>query len=446
MREVLSSPSEPLDTAARAVFEPLFGHDFSRVRVHADVRAAKSAQSLGALAYSVGHNVAFDAGRYAPATSAGMKLLAHELTHVVQQQAHLRTPIVQRKPAPAPGLGEEKANFPWLGRITDADPSSGFYESPTRTSSKGSLKKGTRVWVSARVNEGPANPLSGWLKVWVQEGDRAFETGWVSNERISYLSKINQTAAHPAAEKNPGQETFVLGQHGAFYFDLSTPAGRVMYTQSLTQKPTISETGKVTPGNYVPSPKLLKEQLLQQKGEQGLRQEAQQSLDRASAKLSQIQKILQQSALPQSDKDKLQAQGQEIVRRIAHLVDRLNQGGVRERSFSSMGGLLSAGLAIPMPEEVVTWPLALIASVVILLTTKPVADLDEIQDDIRSLVQSIDDAITTEGGNYEICQILYVQCVGRRKKGFVPCDDCLGECLGGKEGIWDTKRCPIPPL
>ena len=85
VREVLHSPGQPINPATRAFFESRFGHDFSAVRVHTDAHASESAQAVNALAYTVGRDVVFDAGRYAPRTSEGMKLLAHELTHVVQQ-------------------------------------------------------------------------------------------------------------------------------------------------------------------------------------------------------------------------------------------------------------------------------------------------------------------------------------------------------------------------
>lgn len=66
--------------------EPRFGRDFSQVRVHADADAAESARSMGVLAYTVGRDVVFGAGRYAPGTVVGDRLLAHELAHVVQQE------------------------------------------------------------------------------------------------------------------------------------------------------------------------------------------------------------------------------------------------------------------------------------------------------------------------------------------------------------------------
>ena len=86
VHEVLRSPGQPLDAATRAFMEPRFGHDFSRVRVHTDNRAAESARSVSALAYTVDQNVVFGAGLYQPQTLTGRSLLAHELTHVIQQK------------------------------------------------------------------------------------------------------------------------------------------------------------------------------------------------------------------------------------------------------------------------------------------------------------------------------------------------------------------------
>ena len=83
--DVLSSPGQPLDATTRAYFEPRFGHDFSQVCVHTDARAAESARAMNALAYTVGPNVVFGVGQYAPKTRVGQQLMAHELTHVVQQ-------------------------------------------------------------------------------------------------------------------------------------------------------------------------------------------------------------------------------------------------------------------------------------------------------------------------------------------------------------------------
>jgi len=85
VQEALGSPGQPLDAATRSFMEPRFGHDFSRVRVHTSARAAESAQALNARAYAVGQDMVFAAGEYAPHTSVGRQVLAHELTHTIQQ-------------------------------------------------------------------------------------------------------------------------------------------------------------------------------------------------------------------------------------------------------------------------------------------------------------------------------------------------------------------------
>jgi hypothetical protein len=149
VHEVLRSPGRPLDPEARAFMEPRFGHDFthvsahgraarpaseglavsrpddelehaasrsvekimqpsepslpattgpdfSRVQIHSDSRAAESARAVDALAYTVGEDIVFGAGRYAPGSSDGRRLLAHELTHVVQQRSTVRPPVLAR--------------------------------------------------------------------------------------------------------------------------------------------------------------------------------------------------------------------------------------------------------------------------------------------------------------------------------------------------------------
>lgn len=75
VHEVLRSPGHPLGIATRAFFENRFGRDFSRVRVHTDDAAAQSARAVNAAAYTVGANVVFGAGHFAPETTAGRRLL-----------------------------------------------------------------------------------------------------------------------------------------------------------------------------------------------------------------------------------------------------------------------------------------------------------------------------------------------------------------------------------
>ena len=82
---VLASSGRPLEPALRRDMEGRFGHDFSRVRVHSGGAAEQSAQDVNAYAYTVGHDIVFGASRFAPVTNEGRRLIAHELTHVVQQ-------------------------------------------------------------------------------------------------------------------------------------------------------------------------------------------------------------------------------------------------------------------------------------------------------------------------------------------------------------------------
>ena len=87
--QVLASPGAPLEPALRQDMEQRFGYDFSRVRVHTSAFAEQSAQDVNAHAYTVGQNIVFGAGQFTPGTQRGRRLIAHELTHVVQQGSAL---------------------------------------------------------------------------------------------------------------------------------------------------------------------------------------------------------------------------------------------------------------------------------------------------------------------------------------------------------------------
>ncbi len=105
----------PLDRETRGFMESRLGHDFSEVRVLTDPAATASAQAVGAAAYTVGRDVVVQAAHYAPGTEHGNRLLAHELTHVVQQQA-----------GPVDGT-------PMAGGIAVSDPSDRFEQEAERS-------------------------------------------------------------------------------------------------------------------------------------------------------------------------------------------------------------------------------------------------------------------------------------------------------------------------
>ncbi len=104
VHDVLRSSGQPLGAATRASMEASFGYDFSAIRIHADPNAGRAAQSVGAHAFALGSDIVFAPGRYQPETRAGRLLLAHELTHAVQQGT-------SRQPADAPIR---------LGRVDDS--------------------------------------------------------------------------------------------------------------------------------------------------------------------------------------------------------------------------------------------------------------------------------------------------------------------------------------
>lgn len=89
------SGGQSMDAATRGFMEERFGHDFSGVRIHTGARAAEAASAVQARAFTMGHSVVFGSEQYRPGTADGRRLLAHELTHVVQQQA--MGPTLQRE-------------------------------------------------------------------------------------------------------------------------------------------------------------------------------------------------------------------------------------------------------------------------------------------------------------------------------------------------------------
>ncbi|WP_114782556.1 eCIS core domain-containing protein [Botryobacter ruber] len=104
--QALNAGGQALDTETRSFMESRFGQDFSQVKIHTDELAAKSAASINALAYTSGNHVVFNQGQYAPGTDSGKKLLAHELTHVVQQNGSSERIARQEDEASEPNFTE----------------------------------------------------------------------------------------------------------------------------------------------------------------------------------------------------------------------------------------------------------------------------------------------------------------------------------------------------
>jgi hypothetical protein len=135
----VQTPGQPLDTATRTIMEPCFDHDFSQVRVHTDAKAAESARAVNALAYTVGRDVVFGAGQFAPTSASGRRLLMHELTHVVQQdlgdhnaRAEMQAEAVAVRPASGESVNKEMIGVHPVGLYRQAKEGEGEEKKPVK--------------------------------------------------------------------------------------------------------------------------------------------------------------------------------------------------------------------------------------------------------------------------------------------------------------------------
>jgi hypothetical protein len=130
----LKTPAQPLEGTTRSFMERRFGHRFSDVRVHDGPQAAASAHDIRASAYTVGKDIVFAGGRYAPSTGPGQQLLAHELAHVVQNSGMAQPSVVRRQPAGATSTAAPAAARPDYVFIMGVDDASTnkFYTSALR--------------------------------------------------------------------------------------------------------------------------------------------------------------------------------------------------------------------------------------------------------------------------------------------------------------------------
>lgn len=112
--DAMRGGGQPLPQEVRGYMEPRFGYNFDPVRVHTDAAAAQTARELSAQAFTVGQDIVFAAGKYAPHTEDGLRLVAHELTHVIQQGAAGRA--LQAQPDDVPQGGARSAPVPMVQR------------------------------------------------------------------------------------------------------------------------------------------------------------------------------------------------------------------------------------------------------------------------------------------------------------------------------------------
>jgi hypothetical protein len=182
----------PLSAATRALFEPRFGADFSQVRVHTDAQAADTASAMNARAFTLGRDIAFNSGQYAPHSQEGQRLLAHELTHVVQQSGGSIGVVQRWGEFEHKTVGNQAQNdYPYRGTIpTDM---TALRSSPRKDgkaphdNTKADIRSGATVLVVGKER--------GWLKVVLESGNVRDKkgatvpaqsmTGYVSRELVT---------------------------------------------------------------------------------------------------------------------------------------------------------------------------------------------------------------------------------------------------------------------
>lgn len=225
----MKGKGKALPESARGELEPRFGYDFSRVRIHTDTPAAETAHALKARAFTVGHDIAFNSGEYAPETAAGKKLLAHELTHVVQQMGGLRrreitlqrqaaSRFIESGVAEGAGVGEEERLVrKWVSqgaRNENMLTNKLFYRRHPETNKSEPLRKG-----SPAANE--------WMEI-----------------RNQIVRLALKTKSQAAGEARPGLQTELLkplkqrlmqllGAHGP---ELKAPSDATVESQAVAAK------------------------------------------------------------------------------------------------------------------------------------------------------------------------------------------------------------------
>ncbi len=186
--DLVPGGGEPLAQSAKSFFEPRFGHDFGHVRIHTDTRAAESARQVHALAYTFGRDIVFGAGMYEPWTPEGRKLLAHELTHVVQQGASraAATGTVNRS---APLHVQRQATDPDQSGPCSKDRSEKLIEPAFKEARR--WRRLTEAWLEAHIEHihaRGARARDGYVKV----GRQVFEELMLLERhfRISHVLKV----------------------------------------------------------------------------------------------------------------------------------------------------------------------------------------------------------------------------------------------------------------
>lgn len=277
--QVLRGSGRPLEPSAQAFFEERFETDFSRVRIHDDARAAASAEGLNAEAYTVAPHIVFGPSRYQPHGRDGRALLAHELTHVVQQGGSPASgraapgPLVQRAPAPSAktsGTGtkpdesalprpEDKVEWHWKDLLIypllvdlwrDV-----FKQGLTAAEKKEFKLAGTEgaafwAWMPAGMFAGQATAgkdFGDFLKSWAEHAEEIHKFASKGDLYLDMLSRMFGLQL----EKYLGSDLFLkrLKSHSASVVSVFVIAQTILSTVQAVKEPG-AETGKFEPSQW----------------------------------------------------------------------------------------------------------------------------------------------------------------------------------------------------
>jgi len=190
----LATSGRPLEAVSQRQMQGFFQRDFSSVRVHTDVTAVVSAREMGAEAYTVGNHIVFGAGAYAPGTDAGDRLLAHELTHVLQQREINASPAlsmgrISDASDPAEVEAERMGQSAVMGRSANVTGASHLVSGPVMRAPSPL----PQVMVIQRQRAGEASPVTGEKSVDPLQAESeaalaavaAVETSWATLAAVS---------------------------------------------------------------------------------------------------------------------------------------------------------------------------------------------------------------------------------------------------------------------
>ncbi|MDO9598365.1 MAG: DUF4157 domain-containing protein [Azoarcus sp.] len=225
----LRSPGEALSPSARAFFEPRFGHDFSRVRVHRDAPAAASAREVAAHAYTVGHHLVFASGRYAPDSGSGRALLAHELAHVIQQRAAVQrssvSPEAETRRTPSDTDEEDEQ------ALAEAPVAGGPVTTAPIADAAATEKPADEAPLAEDADEHEAGGIGGVLQR--QAARELPEAGWQEKDEAAEI-RAQAAAAHECVHATPADPTECDPARALSWADFSASAPRRHRFDALT--------------------------------------------------------------------------------------------------------------------------------------------------------------------------------------------------------------------